>query len=123
MSIDNNDDNDDSDNDHADNTDGHNTDGDGDGGNENAGFEDGGGDIDHSLETVFCRPPHAATSTINLDTESEASDEEESQQQPAASLPPNPENFGCPGLPSTQTGRYSYSTVNYLRTLMIGDRL
>jgi len=84
---------------------------------DDAGFEDGGGDIDQSLETVFHHPPHQSAASIDLDTVSETSDEEdESQQQPVPPLP-NPENSGCSGLSSTQTGRYFHSMANYVRII------
>jgi len=94
------DDDNDADNDDADDND------------ENAGDDDDNGGLgdEEGGETVFHRPPNPRAATVDSDTESETSDEEEEHQSVS---PLDPENTGYSGPSSTQAGRCSHSVVGY----------
>lgn len=74
---------------------------------------EGGQHTDQVLETVFCRLSQPTPATANLDTESEASDDEEEVRPQPASQPSHGRSEGSGQMePSTgQAGKYSNLTL------------
>ena len=77
---------------------------------ENTGLGDEEGNTNRPSEAVFHHPPNPAAVTVDLDTESETSDEESEHQSVS---PLDPEGSGCSGLSNAQTGRCFHSVVGY----------
>ena len=98
---------DDGDDDYDDNDSGSNNNDDNE--NDDSGSDDTNSPINQSLETVFHHPSQLAA-TVDLDTGSEISDEEEEDPQQPVSLSSNP------GPSSMQTGRSFDLTINLFLT-------